>query len=118
MTIQLTIPYPPSANRLWVRARKGMRMSDQYRIWINEALWTIKAQRPGKIDGPYKLAIHAPRPDKRARDIDNLIKPISDALECAGVVRNDSDCEMVTARWVTNCGKGVVVMIDRAGTEA
>ncbi len=117
MTVQLSIPYPPSANRLWIRARVGMRKSDAYSAWINEAAWTIKAQRPQKVSGPYKLSIHASRPDKRARDIDNIIKPISDVLQLAGVIENDSDCEMVSARWVTSGGTGVVVMIDHAGTE-
>jgi crossover junction endodeoxyribonuclease RusA len=121
VTIQLSIPYPPSANRLWVRARVGMRKSDAYTAWISEAAWSIKSQRPGKISGPYKISIHASRPDKRVRDLDNILKPISDALQVAGVIANDSDCEMLTARWVTGGGQGVMVMvmvmIDRAGVE-
>lgn len=116
MTVQITLPHPPSANRLWIRAKRGMRKSDAYCAWLNEAGWFAKSQRPGKVLGAYKLSIHAPRPDKRARDIDNIIKPISDLLQAIGVVENDSYCEMVCARWVT-VGDKLTIFVDRAATE-
>lgn len=116
MTIQLALPHPPSANRLWIRAKKGMRKSEAYCAWLEKAGWLAKSQRPGKIEGPYKLSIHAPRPDRRQRDIDNIIKPVSDLLQAIGVIENDSLCEMVCARWVT-FGSGMTVFVDRAGTE-
>jgi Holliday junction resolvase RusA-like endonuclease len=126
MTLQIHIPYPPSANRLWIRAKKGvrkdgkakraMRKSDEYAKWLVDAGWHIKAQRPGKIEGPYKLSLLAARPDKRHRDISNLIKATEDVLQSVGIIRNDSDCEMITARWVT-IGSGVQVFIDPTGTE-
>ena len=74
------------------------------------------AQRPGGIKGPYALSILAKRPDKRRRDIDNLIKPISDLLMTVGVIEDDSDCDLVSARWVT-IGDGVRVLITPAGVE-
>jgi crossover junction endodeoxyribonuclease RusA len=116
MSVVLQLPYPPSANRLWIRARKGMRRSDEYMAWLNEAGWMAKAQRPKRISGPYKLSVQASRPDKRRRDIDNLLKPIGDLLEHIGVIENDCDCEMVTARWVT-VGQGVTAIIEPAGVE-
>jgi crossover junction endodeoxyribonuclease RusA len=114
--ITLNLPYPPSANHLWRRARKGMMLSERYENWLAEAGWTAKAQRPGRILGRYKLSIHALRPDKRRRDLDNIIKPISDLLKSVGVIEDDSLCEMITARWVT-AGEGVEVHIEPAGIE-
>lgn len=114
--IELHLPYPPSANRLWRRARKGMMRSDEYCRWLTEAGWTARSQRPGKICGPYKLSIHAVRPDRRARDIDNLIKPVGDLLQSLGVIENDCDAEMVSARWVTS-GSGITVIVEPAGVE-
>lgn len=117
MTIQLYIPYPPSANHLWVRAKKGMRKSDEYARWLTDAGWLIKSQKPGTIQGPYKISVWATRPDRRRRDLDNLLKPVSDLLQSIGVIEDDSDCEMITARWVTLGGDGLQVLIDPAGVE-
>lgn len=116
MTIQLHIPYPPSANRLWVRARKGMRRSDEYMQWLRDAGWHVKSQKPGSIQGPYKISLQAVRPDKRKRDLGNLEKPISDLLQHLGVIHDDCECEMIIARWVT-IGSGVQVLLDPAGVE-
>lgn len=116
MTVTLQLPLPPSANRLWVRAQKGMRRSDEYVAWLLEAGWTAKTQRPGKIDGPFKVSIHASRPDKRRRDIDNLIKPSLDLMEHLQIIEDDSDCEQVSARWVT-AGEGVTIIVEQAGVE-
>lgn len=94
-----------------------MRKSDRYFAWLKEAGLVALSQRPvGRFHGAYTLQIQAARPDKRRRDIDNLIKPISDLLQAVGIVRDDTDCEMVSARWVTT-GEGVFVRISPAGVE-
>lgn len=100
MIVELTLPYPPTANNLWTRTRRGMRKTDKYADWLRVAGQMAMTQRPAGIVGPYKVLIQALRPDKRRRDIDNLIKPISDLLQTVGVVDDDCNCEMVTARWV------------------
>lgn len=97
--ISLTLPYPPSANKLW-RAVQGRNIkSGHYREWLSRCAACIAMHQPEKLTGPYVLTILATPPDRRARDIDNLIKPTSDALALAGVVSNDSQCRSVTARW-------------------
>ena len=95
----VSIPYPPSANRLW-RAVNGRQIkSAVYRSWCSEAALMLRAQRPATVAGAYHLSIVATPPDRRARDIDNLIKPISDALASAGIVANDSMARSVYAAW-------------------
>lgn len=112
---------PPSTNGLrksFIKDGKIMSAkTDQYTSWRNAAIWEIAAQRPGKIDGPYSLSIAAQRNwrSKRARDIDNILKPISDALVKAGVVTDDSLAESVSARWADDLGgKAVVVIVQEA----
>ena len=39
------------------------------------------------------------RPDKRRRDLDNIIKPCLDALVKGGVIADDKDCEWIEAWW-------------------
>lgn len=114
--IAIRLPYPPSANRLWRRSAKGMRRSDEYVAWLTEAGWEASRQRPGKIQGPYKLSIHAVRPDRRKRDLDNLFKSTCDLLQGLGIIEDDSQAEMISARWVTS-GEGITVILEPAGLE-
>lgn len=116
MVITLRLPYPPSANRLWTRAKKGMRRTDEYLAWLAEAGWEAKAQGVGSIQGPYRISIHAVRPDNRQRDLDNIIKPIQDVLQHISVVRNDCECEMLSARWVSS-GDPITVILEPAVRE-
>lgn len=115
--VELRLPYPPSANRLWRRAGHVMHKSAHYVAWLQDAGWLAKAQKPKRIVGAYKLTIQARRPDKRRRDLDNLIKPTNDLLASIGVVSDDCHCEMICARWVTS-GDAFTVRIEAAGMEA
>lgn len=114
--IELWLPFPPSANRLWRAARGRVYRSRAYVDWLTEAGLLAKAQRAGSINGPYKISITAARPDKRRRDLDNILKSISDLLKSIGAIEDDHLCEMITARWVTQ-GDGVAVRIEPAGVE-
>lgn len=96
---QVILPYPPSSNRLWIRTRNGMTRSAEYKQWIEDCqILTIK-HRHGKVDGPYALSIVAHRPDRRRRDIDNLIAPVCDGLMHSAITPDDSLCQWVYASW-------------------
>ena len=116
--IELWLPFPPSANHIWRTGGKRVYRSAKYMAWREAASVESLAQfkQKNKILGPYKLTITAARPDKRRRDLDNLLKPISDLLRFIGAIEDDSLCEMLTARWVTQ-GEGVSVRIEKAGIE-
>jgi Holliday junction resolvase RusA-like endonuclease len=108
---------PPSANgmRAHFIADGKVRSvkSKTYAAWKRAAAWEIAAARPGKITGPYRLYIAVQRDwrSKRAADIDNKIKPVSDALVAAGVVTDDSLAEEVNAKWADNLGGPAVVAL-------
>ena len=107
---------PPSANALrksFVRNGKiTSAKTDKYSNWRTAAMWELKNQVKGQIQGSYRLTIYAERHwrSKRARDIDNLIKPISDAIVKAGLVQDDSLAESVSAQW-SDTVKGVQVTV-------
>jgi crossover junction endodeoxyribonuclease RusA len=104
------LPFPPSVNGIW-RGGKGGRhyLSAKYKAWKDAAGLMLRAQAGNKhISGPYAVEIQASRPDKRRRDIDNLIKPVLDLLSLMNVTSDDSECQLVSAEWV---GRGVGVRV-------
>jgi Holliday junction resolvase RusA-like endonuclease len=119
--IRITISeMPPSANGMrnhFIDSDTGKVRSTKsrpYAKWKSSTAWEIAAARPGKIDGPYSLSLAVQRDwrSKRARDIDNIIKPVSDALVAAGVISDDSLAERVSAQWADDLsGPAVVVLV-------
>jgi crossover junction endodeoxyribonuclease RusA len=101
--IKIILALPPSVNRLWRTTQTGrMYKSPKYAAWRKTAVQNaiLQAGRR-KITEPYKLTLEVVRPDKRKRDLDNLLKAASDCLVEAGII-DDSQCEHIEARWVHN----------------
>lgn len=115
---------PPSANSLrksfvTTGGKIATAKTKGYAAWRMAAAWEIVRCKPGRIVGPYRLSIAAQRNwrSKRARDIDNIIKPVSDALVVAGVVSDDSLAEEVSAKWADDLGGPAVVVIIQEAVE-
>lgn len=110
--IRLDLPYPPTANNLFLNTGRGRARTKGYDFWIALSRAEIMRQRPGSIMGPYHLKLTAERPDNRARDIDNLIKPTSDLLKKAGVISDDSKALSILAEWdLAHPSKAAVVHV-------
>ena len=114
----MILTLPPSINRLWRVAKNGkVYCSAKYVEWRNLSVWQIAGQlKSKKVVGPYKLTLLVVRPDKRKRDLDNLLKAASDALVAAGVLEDDR-CEWIEARWV-NSGPQCTIIIQELQGEA
>ncbi|EOW2370918.1 RusA family crossover junction endodeoxyribonuclease [Cronobacter sakazakii] len=91
---EFTLPYPPSVNDYWRRGRgityinkKGL----QYRRDVAEILHILKLDI--NTDARLKLRIIANMPDRRRRDIDNILKAVCDSLEKGGFMQNDSQID-------------------------
>lgn len=97
--VVLTLPYPPSVNALWRRGENGVYRSDRYRTWICAAGNELKAQRPGRVAGPFAIVVELGRPDRRQRDSDNALKAVLDLLEAHRVIDNDSLQRRTTVEW-------------------
>lgn len=92
--VALRLPSPISVNEIHSRAANGgVRKSDRYVAWLDEAGWKLTAQRPGRISGRYALTFRLPR--ESGIDLDNGIKATSDLLQLHGVIRNDRDAEEI-----------------------
>jgi crossover junction endodeoxyribonuclease RusA len=114
--ITLSLPYPPSSNRLW-RAANGRNIkSAEYRKWEKASiahlipegrLWPV-------VSGPYSIVYTAQRPDNRRRDIANIEKAASDMLQNLGVIADDCNCQSVTVQWASGepVGKSALVHVE------
>ena len=80
----LWVPLPPSANAMWVRTRRGMRLSDKYVAWRDQASVIVRSYPKGQpIVGPVALEMLIFKGkgwSNRRHDIDNFVKPTIDFL--------------------------------------
>jgi len=94
-SVSLTLPYPPSVNAYWRRVGNRTVLSRaarefRKRVWD---LWFAEKYlfgRKGFGDREVRVEIEVHPPDQRKRDIDNIAKPVLDALEHAKIIDNDS----------------------------
>ena len=93
MTV-IDLPFPPSVNNLFINVKRGRIRSQKYEDWIQEAGWLLACQRPAKCVGPVALFFEFCEPDKRKRDLDNLLKAPQDLLVKHGIIEAD-DCSIV-----------------------
>lgn len=94
-----------------------MRKSDRYVAWLMLAAIEARQQSFKRVSGPYKLIAAFSKTSRRKQDLDNRLKSLNDLLVHIGAVGDDSDCQMIVARWVTT-GQGVNVRVEPAGVEA
>jgi crossover junction endodeoxyribonuclease RusA len=97
----LFLPYPPTVNNLFVNSKKagGRFPSKAYKAWQEEAAVTLGKQDVKPIHGPVSLTFTFGRPDKRRRDVFNLVKAPEDFLVKHGIIEDDSLVERGTVQW-------------------
>ncbi len=135
-------PHPKGRPRASLRGGNvHMRTPAATKAWEAKAAWLLRSASVGvALSGPVRLYVDAikSRPSGggypsrqmdpeglcwRARkpDLDNVVKAVADALEKAGIIRNDSQIADVQCRslWAPRGAAGCVVVrleiIDREG---
>ena len=93
------LPFPPTANNLFINRGKGRVKSPRYRHWQTIAGKALMACRVPKVAGRYVMTLTAERPDRRGRDIANLEKSVSDLLVMHGVVEDDKLAQKLVLQW-------------------
>lgn len=102
MIVTFLIPRPPSTNGLFANASspgRGRRITAGYEQWIRDAGWTIKAQRPPRLQGAYHMLVELKRWRAGKLDVANFEKAIGDLLTKLQVVTDDSMAESVMLAW-------------------
>ena len=113
--IELTLPWPPTVNTYWRNVNGRTIISAKGREYRKAVADQVLIQRGAKhLDYALQVTIAAYRPDRRRRDLDNLLKAILDSLTHAGVM--EDDCLIVDLRiyWEDDVGGMVKVTIEGA----
>ena len=87
------LPWPPTLNHNVGAGKYGYFLTDEHRVFRRDVLGLVQAQRPATLRGALRLTMRVFPPDKRRRDISNLIKPVEDALQAAGLFANDEQID-------------------------
>ena len=112
----LTLPYPPSINHYWRRVGPRTLISREGRTFRRNVCALLGGGGPRKppLGGRIALAMDAFPPDHRRRDLDNIQKPVLDALEHAGVYEDDSQIDLlVTSRREVVPNGRLLVMVEK-----
>lgn len=93
--VTLDLPWPPSLNRYWRNVGKGKTLiSEDGRKYRGAVALAVKPQQRHLFaDGPICVHIEAHPPDKRRRDLDNMLKAVLDALAKTEVFGDDSQID-------------------------
>ena len=100
MLSRMTLPWPPSINHYWRHVGRRVLISREGRTFRKNVCALLGGGGPRKppAGGRIALCMDAFPPDRRRRDLDNLQKPVLDALEHAGVYLDDSQIDLLLTR--------------------
>jgi crossover junction endodeoxyribonuclease RusA len=91
----MTLPWPPSVNTYWRHPSRGALagrhlISEAGRLYRSEICKLVLERGIHKnLGGSLAIKVLASPPDKRRRDLDNILKCLLDSLEHSGVVQDD-----------------------------
>ena len=96
----IVLPFPPSANHYWRHVTSGklagrVLISQEGRVFRDQVATNALVGKWPRFGADKRLRVRilAFMPDKRRRDLDNLLKSAMDALTHAGVWADDSQID-------------------------
>ena len=98
MTIELTLPMPPSVNQLYANRKGGRMKTKKYSDWIYSAGWALEEQGLLSIKGDVEVYYYF-GPRCRKSDVFNREKAISDLLVSHRVIEDDRKIVKGTVAW-------------------
>ena len=111
--IEFTLPWPPTVNTYWRNFNGRVLISAKGREYRKAVADQVLIQRAAKhIDHAVKVEIKAYRPDRRRRDLDNILKALLDSMTHAGVMQDDALIEDLRVYWADEVGGMVKVTIE------
>jgi crossover junction endodeoxyribonuclease RusA len=113
MNTSFELPWPPSVNHYWIYRATGKRV--MVCLGANGKQFRESVRTHLKNEVPFEeqrlvMSIFAYPPDRRKRDLDNILKSTLDAIQHAGIYKDDNqiDCLTITRQPVVPQGKILV----------
>lgn len=91
--IKLKLPYPPSVNHYWGQVGSKKFLGKKGKEFRENVFICAVNARQGVLNGRLEVKVYLYPPDKRKRDIDNVLKSLLDAMEHASIYENDSQID-------------------------
>lgn len=85
-----TLPFPPSVNSYWRRNGGRYFISARGKKFRATVVAQLRALHLPTLAGRLRLVINFYPPDRRRRDLDNMLKALLDALEHGGLYNDDN----------------------------
>ena len=104
----LVLPWPPTLNHSGLDGFRGGRKTTAYKDFMGHVAALVMARRIKPLHGRLHCSIVAFPPDRRARDLDNLIKPVLDALQRAGCFTDDEAFDSIDITRVQGPERGII----------
>lgn len=87
---QFELPFPPSTNHIWRHVRGRTFLSAAGRRFRQRVTAILRAANIQPTSGKLCCSVTVFPPDRRRRDLDNLLKSLLDALQHGGAFPDDS----------------------------
>ena len=110
--MDLILPWPPSMNTYWRQFQGRMLISKAGREYRKAVMNQIVGSY--RFTGQIRVVIEAWRPDRRRRDLDNLLKAPLDALTHAGVWDDDELIVDLRIYWAPDMGGMLKIRVEDA----
>ncbi len=110
---KLELPWPPSVNGYWQRSAQRTWISKRGKEFRRNVYHICQSSGCEKnIRERLFICVQAYPPDRRQRDLDNILKGLLDSLEHAHVILNDEQIDrlFVCRREVVKYGKVIVTI--------
>jgi crossover junction endodeoxyribonuclease RusA len=115
---RIELPWPPTVNTYWRHVGPKVLVSDggrRYRRTVADLVLEARCSRAislGPLQGRLRVSIDVHVPDRRPRDVDNMLKAPLDALTKAGLWVDDSQIDdlRIVRRGIVHGGLIVVAV--------